>query len=264
MYDFSILIPSYNSNEDDIKKTFSGIKKDANILVIDDGSDIPFLEKADKLIKEYNNLEVIRIESNKGIENALQVGVNHLIGKFKYIARLDIGDFSPWERFLIQCDYLEKNNGIVLLGTWGRFIDKDGGELFISKLPVHDIDIRKKMYINNMFIHPSVMMRADAIFSVGGYRDKYKACEDYDLFFRLVSEGMVENIPEVLIDYEVNFSSISSKKRNIQIVNRIKLIIVNFKFFKYGYYPAYGLMRNLCMLFVSRKLSSRIRTFLHK
>ncbi|HGU2203596.1 TPA: glycosyl transferase family 2, partial [Escherichia coli] len=106
-----------------------------------------------------------------------------------------------------------ENPDCVLVGTWGRFIDIDGKELFISKLPVEDANIRKKMHLNNMFIHPSVMMRSDSLIKVGGYQGIYKSCEDYDLFFRLMSIGKVHNLPEVLINYEVNFLSISSLKR---------------------------------------------------
>lgn len=258
------MIPSYNSNVDDIKKTFSGISKNAAILVIDDGSQISFGDTVKNILNDYDNLKIFRFDTNQGIESALQTGVRLLNDKYKYIARIDIGDYSPWERYTEQFDYLENNDQVVLVGTWGRFIDEDGNELFLSKLPVNDSEIRKYMFLNNMFIHPSVMMRTDAIKKAEGYNNKYKACEDYDLFFRLMKVGQVSNIPKILVDYEVNFSSISSKKRRIQVINRVRLILKNFKFFKYGVFPYYGVVRGFVMLLIPRELTSKLRTLLKK
>lgn len=49
-------------------------------------------------------------------------------------------------------------------------------------MPLQDKNIRRYMYINNAFVHPSVMMRCSSVKAVGGYGYKYAACEDYDLF----------------------------------------------------------------------------------
>lgn len=261
---YAVLIPTYNDNLENIEKTFSSIPFDANILVIDDGSKIPFESLTAQALCRYINLKIKRLEINQGIENALNIGSSILSTEYKYIARLDIGDYGPSNRFEKQVSYLEENPDCVLVGTWGKFIDIDGKELFISKLPVEDATIRKKMYLNNMFIHPSVMMRSDSLIKVGGYQGIYKSCEDYDLFFRLMSIGKVHNLPEVLINYEVNFLSISSLKRKTQIKNRLKLQLKYFKIIKFGFFPIYGIFRTLAILFVSRENTNRIRTLLKK
>lgn len=113
--------------------------------------------------------------------------------------------------------------------------------------------LEKKMHLNNMFIHPSVMMRSDSLIKVGGYQGIYKSCEDYDLFFRLMSIGKVHNLPEVLINYEVNFLSISSLKRKTQIKNRLKLQLKYFKIIKFGFFPIYGIFRTLAILFCKQR-----------
>lgn len=261
---FAILIPTFNDNLDSIKKTFSGIPLDANILVIDDGSKLPFQVLTSQLLSGFKNLKIKRLDVNKGIENALNIGSRILANEYQYIARLDIGDYGPSYRFEKQVEYLEKNPTCVLVGAWGRFIDVEGNELYISKLPVDDYDIRKKMYLNNMFIHPSVMMRSDSLIKVGGYQGIYNSCEDYDLFFRLMSVGQVHNLPEVLINYEVNFSSISSRKRKTQIVNRLKLQLKYFKIITFGIYPIYGIFRTMAILFLSRENTNYIRKLLKR
>lgn len=259
---FCILIPSFNAKEHEVFNTFSNIDKSYNILVVDDGSNIPFEDLFGNSLQEFRNLTIHRLNENVGIESALRLGTELIADDFEYIARLDIGDKSSPERFEKQVSYLDENPECVLVGAWARFINTSGVVQFISRLPEEDNEIRKKMFINNMFVHPVVMMRCDAIVKCGGYRRKYISCEDYDLFFRIMSFGKVKNLPEELIDYEVNFSSISSNKRNIQVMNRLRIIVANFSFFKYGFYPYYGLLRNTLMLLINRNTTTRIRTLI--
>ena len=63
-------------------------------------------------------------------------------------------------------------------------------------------------------------------------------------------------MPEVLLDYIIDSDSISTKKRKLQVINRIKIIIDNFKF---GFYPVYGLIRNSILYFFSRSSTTSIK-----
>ena len=252
------IIPYYNNNITDIKKTFSSFSEDCNILVIDDGSKPSFSEIVGDTFSAYLNLEIITLNENRGIENALKTALSLVVDKYEYIARLDIGDKSDLTRFAKQKKFLDDNRDYVIVGTWAKFVNEHGELQFLYKTPIEDERIRKLMYKNNMFVHPSVMFRSSAIKKSGNYSDRFKACEDYDLFFRLLSVGKGYNIPEGLTVYEVNFNSISSKKRQLQVINRIKIICVNFKFLRYGFYPYYGLIRSVVMLLIGRKQSSFI------
>lgn len=261
---FCILIPTYNASLVEVEKTFLNIPLDTHILVVDDGSVISFRELAGDLLVKYKNLNIIRHEKNRGIEEALEYGFDKIHRQYHYIARIDIGDSSPGERYDKQVRFLDNNPDYVMVGAWANFVDAAGEIQFVSKLPVSDSEIRHKMFINNMFIHPVVMMRSEIVLKAGGYRKKFISCEDYDLFFRMMNYGKVKNLPEVLINYEINSFSISSKKRKLQVINRIRLIINNFKFYKFGFYPYYGLIRNLLMLVISRNATTKIRKILKR
>lgn len=262
--DYIILIPSFNSSVKDIRKTLVSTPENANILIVDDGSNTPFQDNYNQTGVYRSGLQVLRIDKNVGIENALRLGVEHIGSSYQYIARLDIGDDGDIERFSKCKEYLDAHSDYAMVGTWGNFVDENRSVLFIHKPEVKDEDIRNKMFINNLFIHPSVMMRTNAVFEVGNYRKKYQACEDYDLFFRLMSVGKVANIPLPLVNYTVDYNSISSKKRNIQIINRIKIIASNFSWYKHGFYPYIGLIRNIIMLLVSRELSTKLRALIRR
>jgi hypothetical protein len=63
-------------------------------------------------------------------------------------------------------------------------------------------------------------------------------------------------MPEVLLDYIIDGNSISTKKRKLQVANRIKIIIDNFRF---GFYPVYGLIRSCILYFFSRSSTTSIK-----
>jgi hypothetical protein len=50
-------------------------------------------------------------------------------------------------------------------------------------------------------MHPSVMLRRDAVFAVGGYRTATEYAEDFDLWLRLDERYPLANIDEPLIYY---------------------------------------------------------------
>ncbi|WP_413741265.1 glycosyltransferase [Sodalis sp. RH15] len=261
---YAILIPTYNSSLSDILKTFSTLPRDANIFIIDDGSKISFRDETGNELNQYSNLVIIRSEENVGIENALNIGLVQIIKEYEYVARLDIGDISHIDRFETQVKYLNEHPDVVIVGTWAEFITQDGKFLFINKTPVDYRNISNQMFINNAFVHPSVMMRCSALYKAGLYSQSFQACEDYDLFFRLLKYGKGHNIPKVLLKYEVNYSSISSNKRRVQVYNRLKIIINNFEIYRRGIYPYYGILRASVFLLVGRKTTMFIRSLIRK
>jgi hypothetical protein len=56
--------------------------------------------------------------------------------------------------------------------------------------------------------HPSVMLRLDAVRSIGGYRDAFPHVEDLDLFLRLSEIGRIANIRKPLLMYREHFAKI--------------------------------------------------------
>jgi hypothetical protein len=52
---------------------------------------------------------------------------------------------------------------------------------------------------------------------------------------------------------------VSGKKRKQQVLNRINVIKDNFYF---GFYPIYGLIRNIILLIIPRNLSSALKGYL--
>jgi hypothetical protein len=259
--DVIVLIPHFNNNEKLIQSILS-IDEDiqVDVIIVDDGSkNIPDIE----VIKsQYKNgsvwMEVL--EQNKGIEHALNKGLEVIEkSSYKYIARLDCGDFNKINKYTKQFSYLEQNLDVHLLGTWADMVDEDGAYLYQLKHPIFYKRISNKMFNNSMFIHPTVMFRTEVIKIVGNYPVNYKAAEDYAFFFKIIKHFKAENFPESLLVYEINSNSISSTKRKQQVKNRIKIICDNFYF---GIYPVYGLFRNSIIYLMPSSLIKLLKTII--
>ncbi len=257
-----VLIPHYN-DPIGLQKSIESINDDipVDILVIDDGSSEKPIEK--DITAVYKNGEVYfkYLDCNKGLSYALNEGINFAIIKgYDYTGRLDCRDLCVKNKFSKQISYLTSNKNIQLLGTWAKIVDEGNNELYILKHPTDYSKIKKDMYLNSMFVHPSVVIRTAIFHKIGKYNIKYSmAAQDYDLFFRIIKKYPASNYPEVLLIYEMSLNSISSNHRQLQVKNRIKIILDNFYF---GVYPIYGLARNAILYFLSRETTTKLKSIL--
>jgi glycosyltransferase involved in cell wall biosynthesis len=247
----ALLIPAYNCQEA-LLHTLSSLPTELAlyILVVDDGSEPPI-----SLPETINNHHIVveRKSKNSGIEDTLRLGTEILINAgAEYIARIDAGDVAINSRFIKQFHFLKKNKDVGVVGSYVQVVANwDKRPLFILTPPCSDKEIRRKIFFRSCYLHPAWMFRTSALIEAGGYRDKYLAAEDLDLFLRLMSISKVANIPEVLLICEMNDSGISSKKRNRQIISTLRLqLSSDFT----GVYYLIGLIKNLIHFVVPYKV----------
>lgn len=258
-----VLIPHYN-NPDGLLESLKSIRESfsVDVLIVDDGSKT----KYDKALLEENyqsgKLMFLESEVNGGITIALNKGLQKIreLG-YEFIARLDCGDLFLENKLTKQFDYLKKNPEVKLLGTWVNFVNEKGERFYELKYPVGYKELRKKIFLNNMFVHPSVVFRTEVTTKIGDYPSQYPHAEDYAFFFNIIKEFKAENYPEILMDYIVEEKSISSQNRFQQVKSRIRIIKDNFKI---GFYPIYGIIRNTVLLFVSRNSANKIKSLIDK
>jgi hypothetical protein len=258
-----LIVPHYN-NPKGLEKSIASIDEKINIdiIIIDDGSHIKPNEEFIKQIYNCGHIFFEYIENNSGIGIALNRGLEIAFCKnYNYIGRLDCGDLYLKNKCSRQLEYLDNNKDIKLLGTWARVIDKNGLFLYELKHPSNFKEIKKKMYLNSVFLHPSVIFHSEILTTVGKYPIKYKrASQDYAFFFKIIKHFKAENLPEILIEYIFEPNSISTKSRTLQVYNRIRIILDNFYF---GFYPLYGLLRNIILLSLSRNFTNSLKKILH-
>lgn len=253
MNNVALLIPYYN-NSDGLLNSLLSIDEheEIDIIIVDDGSTNKFDEAiAAANFKAKGKIIFAYLESNKGIETALNTGLEIILEKnYKYVARLDCGDICLGKRFSVQKAFLENNPEIKITGSNVLAVDSNNKFLYAIDLPLTDVEIKRKMYFNSMLIHPAIMFSAEILKTVGLYSLNYNSAEDYAFFFAVSKKYKMANIGEYLTQIEINENGISLKKRKQQVNARIRIIKENFYF---GFYPIYGLIRNYVLLYLPSK-----------
>ncbi len=260
-----VLIPHYNN----LRGLFSSLgsitdSEPVDVLIVDDGSEErPELESLARKFPAVNKFHILCLEDNHGIEYALNEGLEFIrsIGRYRYIARLDSGDITHPERFKKQVSYLEENRDVYLLGSHVIFVDMNGRDVFRFRPPVSHDEIRRKMFLNNMFNHSSVMFRAEALDTVGLYPTEYPHAEDYAFFFRFLRNYRTANLPEFLLRYEINPGGISLRHRRRQVLSRLRVIRDNFDWSVIAFY---GMFRNLILLLLPYFMVEKTKSLVYR
>ena len=257
----ALLIPHYN-NFEGLVKSIDSIDQEENIdiFIIDDGSTSNFIIENEVLqaFKGRGNFFFKYFDKNQGIENVLNYGLDWIynLNKYDFIARLDCGDRCLGKRFQIQEKFLLDNPEIMLLSANIICVDIYGNFLYNLNFPSTSAEIKKKMYVNSMFSHPCSMFPVKIIDLVGKYPTNYRAAEDYAYFFSIVNKYKTANLPMYLLEYEINPKGISHSKRTLQVRGRLRIIL---KYFYFGFWPIYGLLRNIIIYLMPHKLIQEIK-----
>lgn len=257
--DVAVLMPAYNGQAD-VERTLASFSEDARIhvLIVDDGSTPPIVAPALPNL----SIDVLRMPKNGGIERALQAGIEALAARgFRYAARIDAGDLTVPQRLARQRAYLEAHPQVAGLGMWTQVVSRDGQPLFMLTPPSEPRTIRRVRFMRACFVHPSMMLRIDAVLAVGNYREAYKAAEDLDLFLRLMERYDCANLPEFGLYYELNEGGISATKRRRQIASTLRLQMRYFN--GLNPYDWLGLAKNLLHFVTPYQTLQRVKKRLY-
>lgn len=183
--------------------TAQSVKPDEVVLVVD-GPVPDDLRKLIIIITQtppdlYN---VIWLSENKGLGNALRIGVEN--AKYDIVARMDSDDVSAPDRFEKQIAYLEAYPDCdVVGGQMSEFIDIENNIVGNRSVPCDNRDIKQYLKSRCPLNHVTVMMRKDAVLKVGNYQD-WHYNEDYYLWIRMALEGCrFANLPDTLVNVRV-------------------------------------------------------------
>lgn len=215
MEKFSVLISVYAKEKPEyLALALESIYKQSLIpnevvLVID--GEIPL--DLQKVIETFQELKIVQLEVNKGLGNALNVGLQYC--SFDIVARMDSDDICMYERFEKQMSFLEKHPDVDIVGTYATRIG-DYCPKNLMKVPVCHDDIWRLVWVCP-FIHPTVMFRKNRIMQIGNYNiNAGPRQDDYELWFRCAENGLhFANIPISLLYYRSFVDSI--KKNSIKV-----------------------------------------------
>jgi glycosyltransferase involved in cell wall biosynthesis len=241
LYDFYLLIPFYN-NLPGLIRSLESIVYDPLaycLLIVDDGSkELLHREDITPHLPQSLSVTILRLRENQGITKALNTGLKWIEekGDSRYVARLDCGDLCMADRFVQQVAFLDGHPGVGLVGSWCIFKNFQTGDSYHYVTPTEYRAVLKEMYFRNVFIHPTVMWRADITRQTGFYPENFPHAEDYGFFYEIISTAEAAVLPADLVICEINPQGISLHHRKEQLKSRIKVVK------QYGKNPFFRLM----------------------
>jgi Glycosyl transferase family 2 len=168
------------------------------LLVVDDGSRDATPTLLADLAGRDERLRVLS-QPALGLVAALNRGMAEARGP--YVARMDADDLAMPERLAMQVAALDAQPGVAALGSACRVIDRSGRVLGERHPPTDPNAIRGALDAGNCMIHPTMLLRRDAVLQVGGYRAAFRLAEDFDLWLRLAERYDLMNLPDCLLAY---------------------------------------------------------------
>lgn len=198
--------------------------RDFECIVVDDGSSDRTPAIIDELADRDPRVRRLTIPHG-GIVKGLNAGIEAARGQ--YIARTDADDICLPERFDRQVRYLDEHPDCVLVGSKVTLVDPYNSTLWDVDVKAGHEEIEVELLRGNGWavIHPSTMLRREAMLAVGGYRAEYEWVEDLDLFLRMGQIGRMTNLQEPLLRYRQHFASVNRTRLELQIERTHRAVI---------------------------------------
>lgn len=176
------------------------VKPNEIVLVLDG----PVPDELQQVLQEYESkypgvMNIIRLEKNGGLGNALKLGVEN--AKYDICARMDSDDICQPDRFEKQLAYLEAHPDCDIVGgQMTEFIDSPDNIVGRREVPLSNEEIYEFMKSRCALNHVTVMFRKASVLKVGNYQDWFWN-EDYYLWVRMMKAGCrFANIPDVAVN----------------------------------------------------------------
>lgn len=229
-YDFSVLISVYWKENfiylrDALDSVLNQTLVPNEIVLVKDG---PLSEELELVIAKYvceypEIFKIVTLVENKGLGNALAVGINSCTNEL--IARMDSDDICFHDRFEKQINHMLKNTEVSVLGTSVREFNVKTNDLdTYRRLPVEFNSIIKFAKFRNPLNHPSVIFKKTDVIAVNSYVDM-PFFEDYFLWIRLIKKGyIIENLYEPLLHFRVGNDMIGRRHGHLYLKSELRFI----------------------------------------
>lgn len=200
----SIVMPTFNRLDwlrAAIDSVFAQTHREWELILIDDGSDAPTGEYLHAVAGNDDCRVRAIFRAHCGNPPALRnVALRHARGE--YVAFLDSDDLWLPRKLERQLASLRARPGrewsytaAVMVDAWGRPLGRSLPYPAVRDGWIADSLLRGEAAVTQS----SVLIRRDAIESVGGYPEDLPVCGDYELFVRLALRGEVDFVADDLV-----------------------------------------------------------------
>ncbi|MEY8410228.1 glycosyltransferase family 2 protein [Lachnospiraceae bacterium 62-26] len=206
----SVILPTYNREkqlpgavESVLKQTHGALE----LIIVDDASTDGTADYINTL--EDKRVRYIRLEQNMGAAAARNIGINS--AGYDLIAFEDSDDFWRPEKLEKQIAVMDEQTGMVYCAY--AIEDEFRRRICIpSRLCDRTAlsgDIYNRLREGNIVGTPTVLVRKDCLIKIGGFSEKMRSIEDWELALRVAKITQIKYIDEILVDASLSLASVN-------------------------------------------------------
>jgi glycosyltransferase involved in cell wall biosynthesis len=193
----SIIIPVYNGEaylRQAVDSALAQTYRDCEVIVVDDGSK----DGTAAIIESYGSRVVPLHKANGGTSSALNAGIR--LARGEYIAWLSHDDLFLPRKTQVQVDYLRANRTLAACYMDYLIVDEKGNEIsrFNATLGRTRSEMLRQLFVQNKISGCAMLIRAQVFERVGLFREDLKYTQDFDMWFRILSDFPIGYIPQAL------------------------------------------------------------------
>ena len=189
--------------ENIINQTFTNFE----FIIINNDSIDNTSEILENFIRKDSRIKILKNFNNETLYQARIKAIKE--AKYEWFALMDADDECHPQRFKNQVNYINNSEfeNLAVVSTYGNYIDKNSKVVANYFSGPKDINQFKNIFLNNdsfAIIDPTAIIKKDAFFKVGGYREDCIAA-DLDFYFKIAEAGyLIQTISIPLFYYRIH------------------------------------------------------------
>lgn len=222
MPEVSVIMSTYNEKLQYLTEAIESVRaqtfQDFEFIIILDN---PQNEEIRQCVFQYKDqdprIRVIRNEANLGLTKSLNKAIR--VARGVYMSRMDADDIMAETCLERELEEIKSKN-LDFVSASRVNIDEQGCRIGTYRNDFSPEQMKRLLPYDNSVTHPSVLVRLDVVREEGGYRE-IPACEDYDLWLRLLFRGYRMRImPDILLQYRVRAEGVCGSDPYRQYLSR--------------------------------------------
>jgi glycosyltransferase involved in cell wall biosynthesis len=212
--EIAIIIPAYNQAQYLAKAIQSVLEQtlsDFELIVVDDGS----TDETPQVLAGIQDarIHVIR-QSNAGLSAARNTGF--LQSSASLVTFLDSDDYFFPDKLEVLSIFLEEHPEIGLVAGKVKYIDHAGSAMVGPESPPVPLSLPALLFENPICVS-GIMLRREWLERVGIFDETLRACEDWDLWLRLLAAGCpMAWVDHPVVAYRIHPGQMTGQARRMQ------------------------------------------------
>lgn len=217
-----------------IESVLNQTYQDFEFIIVNDGSTDSSMKILSTFAAKDRRIKVID-KPNSGLTDSLNIGISNTSGK--WIARIDSDDLCERDRLAKQYDLAKNQKGVVLIGSAAREIDSNNQIIKNHKYPSGHQELVQRLNLPNksFFPHSSAFMKTKTVQDLGGYRQRLRRAQDYDLWLRISEKGEMRCITSPLVRIRKHSGQISNEDKGQRQLIDSRVALVSHLLRRHGY-----------------------------